>query len=229
MSLHTKHTKDPLLAGYFTNSETSRLLRVRAPVIVGWLNGYSGTKAGPVLKRDFTGTHTISFLDLMELRFIRYFRTQEVPLQTIRKAAQKARKDWKVSHPLAMSKEKYLTNRRNIFAQIAEEDKDHVTYDLVSGQYELWKFLEDHIAKGVVFDPKAQAKSWIPMPEKYPNVIVDPCIAFGRSTIKGVKVPTSALFQQWKVEKNMGTVAEWFNVSVEDVETAINYELEPVT
>lgn len=219
-------TSDPLLAGFFSISEVARLVGVSPNLIRGWLNGYANSRSGPVVERDFDGTRTVSFLDLIELRFIATFRAQRVPMPTLRLAAEKARKDWQVNHPLALASDKYVTDRRKIFAKSAEESGDSVTWDMATGQHEMWETIEQTIEKGVVFDPNTYlAKLWHPRPAEFPSVVVNPHVAFGRPTIKGTKVPTSVLFRQWKAEGSKDRVAEWFAVPREAVTTAIEYEL----
>ena len=217
---------DPLLAGFYSTSEAACLVQIRPTVIRGWLNGYPNSRLDSIIKRDFIGTRTISFLDLMELRFIKYFLAHKVSIHTIRKAVEKARSEWEIKHPLAMFGNKFITDRRTIFAQVAEEDNDKVTWNMASGQHELWEVIERTIAKGVIFDPSEHyAKAWKPRPGDFDNVIIDPGIAFGRAVVEGTRVPTSALFQLWKAEKDTNCVAGWFNVSPSDVTTAIDYEV----
>lgn len=217
---------DPLLSGFFSVSEAARLVGVSPTLVRGWLNGYSNSALGPVVSRDFSGTRTVSFLDLIELRFIAIFRSQQVSMRTLRNAAAKAREDWGVSHPLALSSEKYVTDRRNIFARSAEESDDQVTWDLATGQLEMWVTIENTIEKGVEFDPQTYlARLWRPREGDFPDVIIDPKIAFGSPVISGTKVPTSVLFKQWKADGNKEAVARWFDVSTDTVATAIEYEL----
>lgn len=216
---------DPLNAGFYTIQLASALLDINPRVIVGWMDGYANSNSGPIIDRDFKQTKVISFLDLIELRFVEYFRSQGVSTHTIRLAAQKARQDWDVSHPFALSKAKYITDRRKIFAHIAEQSGDKRTWDLASGQHEMWEAIEGIIAKGVVFDPNTQlATEWRPRPE-YPDVVMNPKVAFGKPALQKHHVPTNVLFQQWKAEGRKSTVAEWFRVPVKEVETAINFEL----
>jgi uncharacterized protein (DUF433 family) len=217
---------DPLLAGFFSTAEAARLVGVTPALVRGWLNGYPNSQSGPVVDRDFEGTRAVSFLDLMELRFIAVFRTQKVPMPTIRLAAERARNDWRVGHPLALSSEKYVTDRRKVFARAAEDNDDATTWDMTTGQHEMWDTIERTIEKGVVFDPNTYlARLWRPKPAEFPNVIIDPRIAFGRPTIEGTRVPTSVLFRQWKAEGSKDRVAKWFDVPVGTVATAIEYEL----
>ena len=223
-SSHPGSSLDPLLAGFFTIRESAQLLRVSQRTVRGWLNGYSNTTVGPIVERDFTGTSTVSFLDLMEMRFIQLFRAAKVPMPTLRKAVEIARTRWDVRHPLAISNERYITDRRQIFAQIAKDDEDRATWNLVSGQHEMWDMLQDSISKDVVFDPEHYRPTrWKPKPE-FDNVIVDPRINFGRPVIAVENVPTSAIVRQWEAERSCIRVAEWYGVSQDAVKTAIEFE-----
>ncbi len=221
-----EYTRHPLLAGFFSISEAARLVEVSPNLIQGWLNGYTNSHSGPVIERDFEGTRTVSFLDLMELRFISVFRRQRVSMPTLRKAAERARLDWDVGHPLALSSEKYITDRKNIFAQSAEENGDQTTWDLATGQHEMWNTIERSIEKSIVFDPNTYlANLWHPRPGEFPKVIIDPHVAFGKPTVEGTNVPTSVLFRQWKAEQSKERVADWFEVPKSVVDIAVDYEL----
>lgn len=225
MGARSEHS-DPLLAGFFSVADAARLVGVSPALVRGWLNGYSNSQSGPVIDRDFAGTRTVSFLDLMELRFIATFRAQRVPMPTLRRAAEKARKDWNVRHPLALSSSKYITDRRRVFEQAAKENEDRVTWDMATGQQEMWETIEETIERGVEFDPRTYlARIWRPMEAQFPNVIIDPRVAFGRPVIEGTRVPTSVLFRQWKAEQDKDVVAKWFGVTRKDVSTAVEYEL----
>jgi len=226
MGARLKVVPDPLFAGFYSISEAARLLGLDSTSKVsGWINGWTGSKSEPIIKRDFQNSRTISFLDLMEVRFILHFRQQGVPLQTLRKAAERMRRDWKTEHPFALSKVQYLTDRKKIFAQIAKENSDRVTWDMATGQHEMWETVEAVIEMNVRFDPKtALALVWTPLPE-FENVIVDPRVAFGKPSVEGHSVPTSALFRQWKAEKSFEKAGRLFNVDPQTVETAVRFEI----
>jgi len=171
----SKFSTDPLYAGFYTIAEAARLLNIPTSKARGWLNGWSMSDSGPIIKRDFKESRTVSFLDLMEMRFIEYFRKQDVSMHTLRMAAEKARAEWDKQHPFALSKAKYLTDRRTIFAQVAEAGDDRRTWDMATGQMEMWEAIESAIAKGVIFDPATDlALRWKPRQGDYPDVVVDP-------------------------------------------------------
>lgn len=225
------HARDPLVGGFYTVKQAARLLGVdRAQRIYGWISGYSSSAAGPVIKRDYDplgGSQIVSFWDLMEIRFLEHFRRQGVPLQTLRKAAASARATLGSDHPFALSNVRFLTDRKKIFLQTAKEENDRKTLDIVSNQYEMYETIENILAKGVAFDPiSALAVVWHPMRDDCPDVVVDPRVAFGRPSIEGAGVPTSALFRSWKAEGgDHDRVARWFNVDRAAVEQAVTFEV----
>ncbi len=220
----TKH--DPLLSGFFSIADAAHLLGSSRQSLRGWLNGYSNSSKGPVIDRDFSGTRAVSFLDLMELRFIAFFRNQGVSMPTLRRAAERARNDWQVQHPLALASSKYVTDRKKVIARSAEETGDERAWDMATGQHEMWVTIEQTIEKGVEFDPNTYlAKFWAPSPGEFPNVLIDPRVAFGRPVVKGTSVPTRTLYRQWQAEGHKTKVAKWFDVPEDAVETAISYEL----
>ena len=99
-------------------------------------------------------------------------------------------------------------------------------WDMVTGQHEMWTTIEQTIEIGVVFDPKTYlAKIWLPKPGEFPQVEINPRIAFGKPIVSGTRVPTSVLFRQWKAEGRKEKVAEWYQVSLDTVKIAIEYEL----
>lgn len=224
---HKRIEADPLLAGFYSPGDVARLLQVASPKLRGWLNGWGKGGAGPIIDRDFKDGRTISFLDLIEVRFIEAFRKQGVPMQTLRRAAAHARQDWKTSHPFALSKAKYLTDRRRIFAQVADEEKDRVTWDMVSGQHEMWDVIESTIAKGVEFDPASDlATRWFPLPGEFPGISVDPAVAFGKPALAEERIPTAALHRMWRAEGgNIGRVAHAYGIDHDAVRSAVEYEI----
>ncbi|AXE65988.1 hypothetical protein BBF93_18400 [Hyphomonas sp. CACIAM 19H1] len=224
MGAKLKVVEDPLFAGFYSLPDAARLLgQQNTQKIRGWLSGWNNGQ--PILLRDFEDPQTVSFLDLIELRFVDFFRSQGVPLQTLRKAAERARKDWDTTHPFALSDVKYMTDRRKVFAQAAEAQKDKVTWDMATGQTEMWAAIESVVAQGVVFDPRtALAKKWTPR-AGFSNVIVDPRIAFGKPIVESTMVPTKTLYRQWKADQSYESVAEWFKVDVAAVKSAVMFEI----
>ena len=85
--------------GLYTMSEAARLLRIDPRTLGRWAAGYAQASqmgrrtADPVIQRDLkslSGESLLTFTDLLELHMVALFRSENVSLQTIRAAADKA-------------------------------------------------------------------------------------------------------------------------------------------
>jgi uncharacterized protein (DUF433 family) len=221
---------DPVAGGFYTVREAARLLRIDSSRRVrDWLTGHSHSDAGPIIRAQYKRigqTQELGFLDLMEVRFIEHFRRQEISLQSLRKAAENARKELNLDHPFATSDVRFMTDRKEIFLHTAKEEGDTFLLNLMTNQIEIYEALEQALARDLTFDPQSGiARRWRPMPGDFPNVVVDPLIAYGQPVIEPSCVPTAALHEMWKAEnKNVRAVAEWFEISGEQAEEAIYFE-----
>lgn len=220
-------SKRPLSGGFYTPAEVTRILRLTTPSLVtNWLSG--GAKSKPTLVRQYQNVPDVGFWDLMEVRFVSYFRGKGVSLQHIRKAAAKSRERFETDHPFALSNVKFKTDRKTIFAEIGVEEKSKELEDLTNGQLSFYEIVEDFLAKGVEFDlSSGLAKSWSPEPKKYPEIVLNPKLAHGQPSIGNVGIPTKALFLNWRAEGfDFASVADWFETDEEFVRQAVEYELE---
>jgi uncharacterized protein (DUF433 family) len=220
-------SKRPLSGGFYTPAEVTRILRLSAPSLVtNWLNG--AAQAGPTLVRQYKNTADVGFWDLMEVRFVSYFRGKGVSLQHIRKAAAKSRERFGTDHPFALSNVTFKTDRKTIFAEVGVEEKSKELEDLTNGQLSFYEIVEDFLAKGVEFDPSSGlARSWTPEPKKYPEIVLNPMLAHGQPSVGSVGIPTKALFLNWKAEGfDYSSVADWFETDEEFVRQSVEYELE---
>ena len=154
------------------------------------------------------------------------FEDKNISLQSLRKAAENARKELKLDHPFATSDVKFMTDRKEIFLHTAREEGDAFLLNLMTNQIEIYEALEQALAKDLTFDPRSGlALSWRPLPDDFPNVVVDPLIAYGQPVIEPSHVPTATLYGMWKAEnRNLQAVAEWFEISIDRAQEAINFE-----
>jgi uncharacterized protein (DUF433 family) len=221
---------DPTAGGFYTVREAARLLNMQnAGVISAWLKGH-GRSGAPVIRRQYqpiAGTQELGFLDLIEVRFIEHFRKQEYSLQSLRKAAEAARAELKVEHPFALYGVKFVAERKNIFLQVAKSEGDTKLLNLVTKQFAMYDVLETVLARGLIFDPMSGlAMRWRPREKEFPNVIVDPRIAYGQPAIEAARVPTDAVFNIWKAEDgSYKAAADWFEITEALAQEAVEFEL----
>lgn len=226
-----KDKPDPVAGGFYTVREAARLLNIaQSARVTAWLTGHKGSASGPVVQRQYEPLGTVQelgFLDLLEVRFIEHFRVQGVSLQALRKAAQTARDEWKISHPFATSKAKYLTDRKQIFQATATELGDTLLLNLVTKQFAMYVTMEESLDRGLAFDPSTGlARQWKPRPKEFPQIALDPLVAYGQPAIMPTGIPTSTIYSAWKAEDgDIPSVANWYEIEVSSVRQAIDFEL----
>jgi uncharacterized protein (DUF433 family) len=225
-----REPSDPLAGGFYTVREAARLLNIsNAGIITAWLKG-RGRSTSPVIQRQYDpigGKQELGFLDLIEVRFIEYFRKQGYSLQSLRKAAETARAELSCEHPFALYGTKFVAQRKNIFLTVAKAAGDTKLLNLVTRQYSMYVILEDVLARGLTFDPMSGlAMRWRPKEAEFPRVIVDPRIVYGQPAIESARVPTDAIFAMWKAEDgSFAAVADWYEIDEALAKEAVEFEL----
>ena len=218
-------TERTLSGGFYTSAEVVRMLGMRNPRTVReWLKG---DQKNPVILRQYRDADDLGFWDLIEVRFVDYFRREGVSMQHLRKAAVRAREKFSTKHPFALSQVKFKTDRKSIFAELAHEDGVKELEEMTTGQLSFYELVEEFLAKGVEFDATSGlARRWQPEPSALPVIVVDPKIAHGQPSVEKEKVPTRALFLNWKAEGfSYSATSDWFEVSEEHLRQAVEYEM----
>lgn len=213
--------------GFYSSSEVAKYLRMRSALAVrNWVFG--NARIEPVINRQYISSRTeLGFYDLLEVRFIDYFRRNNVSLQSIRKAAAASRKELRQAHPFATSTKKFVTDRRKIFLCVAEELNDRHLVELTTGQLAFYDIVEASLAKGVEFDPSTDlALIWRPEPDRFPSIQLTPRYAFGHPVVARSHVPTRVLFDTYRAEGNsVNAAADWYEVAEDLVKEAIEFEI----
>lgn len=213
--------------GYYSVGEAAIYLRLRsAGPVRNW--AFGNKNFAPVINRQYIESRTeIGFYDLLEIRFISYFRKAGISLQSIRKVAQEARRELRQTHPFATDRT-FMTDRKRIFMIVAEQTGDKRMVDLATGQTALYDILENSLAKGVVFDPITNlGRVFKPDQGRFPSVQMSPEHAFGHPVVARSFVPTRVLYQTYRAENNsIAAAATWFEVADSLVQEAIEFEIE---
>jgi uncharacterized protein (DUF433 family) len=228
-------TTNLLMRGFYTVQDAARLIEVgNARRIRGWLEGYP-KRIGPLIRRDYKPIYgrkqELSFLDLMEIRFIEYFREQGVRVQTLRRCIETAREVWKADKPFATERIRFIASddRRDIlvdevFRPVAEETKDRKLWSLVTAQFEMFKTLRTELDKGLTFDTSTLlARTWKPRPNEFPEIVINPLIAYGEPTGPS-RVPTRVIYLASLTDETPTSIADWYKVPLGEVNVAIRFE-----
>lgn len=216
--------------GLYTVPEAARLTGISSHSIRRWLVGYQYTHQNlthdipSVCESDAPSVDDIvglSFLDMMEIRFIHAFRKNGISLQRIREAAQRACDLFSQDHPF--TRKRFSTDGRQIFAEIAQQSAEPKLLDLVKSQYAFHRVLKPSLYASLEFTTGDDVRLWYPMWPKR-QVVVDPERSFGRPVVEQVGVPTETLAQAVKVEGSVERVAHWFDVPITAVNSAVEFE-----
>jgi uncharacterized protein (DUF433 family) len=234
MAVPAKST-NALMRGFYTVQDAARLIEVgNARRIHSWLRGYSRRATGPIIVRDYEpirNRQELSFLDLMEIRFIEFFREQGVRLQTLRRCIETARVVWKTDKPFATERIRFAARHdkrdilvEEVFKPIAQKTQDQKLWSLVTTQYHLFETIREQISEGLLFDTDSLlARSWNPRPEQFPSIIVDPTVAYGQPTGPS-KVPTLVLYAAAQAGETPALLADWYELPISEVDMAIRFE-----
>lgn len=235
MNARSRSDDSPLARGFYTVGEAARLIpKASSARIRNWLTDYHGEEP-PLIDREYdpiNNKQELSFLDLMEVRFVEYFRNNGVSVRSLRQASEHARKYFKTDKPFATSKFAFLTDGRNVFVEeifkpAAKASDDKALWGLLTDQLEMYHVIERSLLDGVKFNPQSQiAEAWIPRPQKYPSIIIDPRVAFGQPSLDS-RIATGAIYESWVAENhNTADVAYWFELPETTVREAVAFERE---
>jgi uncharacterized protein (DUF433 family) len=218
-----------LNAPSYSMAEISRLVGVNPWTVRRYLRGYeydyinSRTIQPPVVKSD-TDDRTIyaSFLDLIDLIFVREFMRRGFGLPTLRKALDEARERLGTPHfarsvfftsgskeiilklPQNGSMIALLTGGQSAMPQIIEMLSDKLEFEDVTG----YGFVKRWYPRGV-----------------QGLIVIDPEISFGRPTLKGRAVPTHNIYDLYLGEKKkIAPVSNWFRIPAPEIDAAIKFE-----
>jgi uncharacterized protein (DUF433 family) len=214
-----------LSAPTYSISEVQRLAKISRGRISRWLRGYKyeGGKQDPVIERSIPPESTYaSFLDLIDLLFVKKFIERGFSLQQIRKALDEARVHLGTPH---FARNKFFTSNQNIILELPKSSKNMVSL-LSDGQRVMGDLVEQVFDK-LDFEDVTEfgfASRWYPE-GRQGFIIIDPQISFGRPTIKGKGIATENIFDLYLGEdKKIEPVRKWFQLSRPEVQAAIRFE-----
>ena len=225
--------QNKLSHGYYSISEAASLIAFGVIGIndVRLRNFFKETKrydAAVESDRTFCGGKVvdISFLDLMELRAISYFRNQGSSSQALRVAAAQARKEFG-PYPFSRRDVIFYKEGRKLLAHAAEQTKDSRLLNLVNRQFE-FELVKEFVDEGVKWDVNQEyPEFWHPNFFEFPEIAIDPRVSFGRPSVIEYGVETETIHSAWiDTEGDYGAVADWFEVPEEKVRKAVRFQSE---
>lgn len=216
--------------GAYSLTEAARLTGVPRYTILRWTQGYtyrykSETRfSAPLIATavpPVDGTPTIDFADLLEIRFLNAFRQHGVSARAVRIASERARELLGRPHPF--STQIFKTDGRTILADLVGDTGDGALLDLVKDQYQFKRIVDPYLYFGIEFNQLHEPSRWWPLGEDR-NVVLDPDRSFGKPVVARGGVRTSILAAGYRAEDSLDLVATWYNVPIESVRDAVEFE-----
>src|SRR5581483_4481993 len=162
------HTDERSLVGVglYSFPDAAHIIGTDARTLRQWAKSYHYRARGveyihrPVITRYLgDAENALTFLELIELLFVRVFRSEGVSMQVIRKAADAAARRFDTPYPFAVRR--FDTDGKNIFATLAAEPGDVlVAEDLARGQYVFQEVVRPYFRKLDYGDNAEALKFW---------------------------------------------------------------------
>jgi uncharacterized protein (DUF433 family) len=163
----------------------------------------------------------LGFLDLMAARFVDAFRKARVPWPVIRSCAERARELIGADHPF--SSQRFRTDGRMIFAEIADREGGRQLLDLAENQLAFGRVFGPSLYAGIEFSERDMPARWWPLGRQTP-VVIDPARSFGQPIVSDGGVPTSTLADTVAAEGSVTKVARLYRLKPEAVRAALRFE-----
>lgn len=219
---------ETLNAPAYSIAEASRLVSMKKWTVRRYLRGYEYEYAHeriqqpPVIMGGITQDPYASFLDLIDLIFVRELLKRGFFLQTIRKALEEARLWLGTPH---FGRVEFFTSG---ISEIALKlPKDGCMIALLTGGQSVFPQIIEIFSEKLDFEEITKfgfAKRWYPKGMEG-FIVIDPEISFGRPTIVGTGIPTHNIYDLYLgEEKKLEPVSKWFNIPPIQVQTAVRFE-----
>jgi uncharacterized protein (DUF433 family) len=212
-----------LSAPTYSIAEASRLTGISRGRVSRYLRGYryKGGELDPVISRSISAESTYaSFLDLIDLLFVKRFIERGFSLQFIKKALEDARVYLGMPH---FARSKFFTSRDKIILELPDS---HMVALLTDGQRAMDEVVKQTYDK-LDFEEITSfgfVRRWYPRGrEGY--IVIDPTISYGRPTIKGSGIATENIFDLYLGEnEKIGPVESWFQLPRHHIQAAVRFE-----
>ncbi len=220
----------------YSIAETSRLVGISKGRVSRWLNGYEYeyiinnniTKSRiqeAIIEKQPTEFVNASFLDLIDLLFVKRFLDHGFSLQHIRRALLDARNYIKTPH---FASSCFFTYGKKIFINLKSIPKEATfLIKLLTGGQQAFPEVIEKISDKIDFEEVTGyglATRWYPR-GKNGHIVLDPTISFGKPTVIGHRLTTANIYDLYMGEnKNSDNLSSWFNIPNIQINSAIQFE-----
>lgn len=214
--------------GIYAIPVAARLLQEQPATIDRWAFGYRrrGTSYSPAISTDVppvSGTRVITFLELVELMFIRALLSTGLSWHTVRDASRVAARLLEDEpHPFAT--QRWFADPAALYLRLGQQHDEEILIEVAGHAQVAMQPLLDPYLKQLDFDVHGIARRWFPHGFTTP-VVVDPLRAFGMPVTEKGGVPTEVLAALHRAGDSIESIAAWYRIGEAEVEAAVAYEM----
>jgi uncharacterized protein (DUF433 family)/DNA-binding transcriptional MerR regulator len=214
--------------GLYSLRETRRLTKIPRPTLNRWVKGYARRRAGervnydallqpslPILDEQIT----LSFRDLIELRFIDRLRQLKVSWAEIKATIDAAKSMLETDYPFGTRR--FATDGRRLFSEI--QDRPDLLLHLRTNQITADRVFSPDLYSEIEFE-KDDAARWRPAAGRS-KVVLDPGRSFGKPILDEFGIPTALIKSAFDAEESIDRVADWFEIPGDAVQAAVDFEI----
>lgn len=213
----------------YSYADVDRLIGLPAGTARRWLNGYerNHTFYEPVLRPEPDDRDVVTWGELVESRLLAEFRTQRVPIQRMRPAIVRLRREFG-PYPLAQARPFLEASGRELVRRVQQEVSLDAPLQLVVVRNDqlILSTASERFNDSVQF-ASGVVESLAPL-HSTPMIRLDPQRAFGQPIITGRSVRTSALVENFRAGTSVHELAELYELDTNEIEEALRFELSTV-
>ncbi len=213
----------------------SRLTGLSVGRINRWLRGYDykykhkgeifyGSKSSLIEREGSSDSAYASFLDLVDLIFIKRFLEHGFTVQFMRKALNEVRSIVEGHH---FAQRLFWTDGSKIFVEMNKSNTEAhpAMLELLSGgQWVIAEVIAQDSEKIEFNSVSGFAERWYPQ-GRNGHIVVDPEVNFGAPTIVGRGVETAVIYDSYGAEgEDLDRVSTWMELSNPEVAHAVEFE-----
>jgi len=207
-----------LLLPAYRIAESARYAKIPPQTVTYW--HYAKGQYDPALPDRVKG-EALSYMQLVELAFVAVMRSLGVKLKRIRSAREYLAQNLNEEYPFASHE--FKTNGVSIYMQLGEFEEDAEEDKLIvldeNGQLAWRDILFKRFQE---FDYEDNlAVRWHVIGRGNP-VLIDPQVAFGAPTIRGV--PTWTIKGRWQSGESLEDIASDFDLKENEINLALSFE-----
>lgn len=220
----TDHVTSLLDRPVYSHADVDRHLGLHAGTARRWLNGYrrGSRDYGPVLREEPITKDAVTWGEFVETRLLSEFRDRGATVQSMRPAVLRLRAEFG-RYPLALARPFLEVEGRELVRRIQDEVDlpPELRFVVVrSGQGQISTAV-NRFVKAVEFDEGSAVRVRPAGADSL--VVVDPNRQAGRPVVRSV--PTDVVLEQFNAGVSVAEIAELWELSTGEVESALRFEL----